>query len=289
MTKIVKISGGLGNQLFQYSFGRYLELNFGFNVFFDIQTIQRSSTFTNRNIQLNELVNKISYYDKDYFYNEFLYRLKRKLVHDYFPNYSELLVENLYNNTLTNENLSKKVYYDGYWQSLKYINSIESVLRNELIFNENIINLCYEDLNLIRDTNSCSIHIRRGDYILPHNKKIFSECGIDYIRNSVIRVISEFPDSKFYVFSDDINWAKKQFMGHGYIFIDSYPKSPLSDLYLMSNCNNNIISNSTFSWWASWLNNNNHKMIICPKLWYNDTRLNEIHIKNITNTSFTLI
>jgi hypothetical protein len=290
MDKIVKISGGLGNQLFQYSFGRYLELNFGFKVIYDLRTIQNGSTFTNRLTLINDLIKNINYNDNKFYKNELIYRLRRKLIHDYFPDYSKIYVENvLKEKVLKIEELSKKKYFDGYWQTLKYVNSIENELRSDLNFNESLVNLCLIDYNIISNSNSCSLHIRRGDYLLPHNKKIFAECGIDYIQKSINYIMLKFPDTKFYVFSDDINWAKSILKGDNYHFIDKYNNNPIADLFLMSTCKNNIISNSTFSWWGSWLNNNTNKMIICPKLWYNNSTLNKIHIKNITNDSYTLI
>ncbi len=288
--KIVKISGGLGNQLFQYSFGRYLEIKFGFNVKYDLKTVQNISNFTNRPPLINELVDYITYYDLEYSRNDITYRLKRKLIHDFFPSFSKIFVENVFNNNFFQlENLKNKEYFDGYWQSLIYLNAIENVLRSEIKFNASIINLCFNDFNIISNTNSCSIHIRRGDYLLSHNKKIFAECGINYIQESIYFIKSKFPDTKFFLFSDDINWTKSIFIGDNYYFIDKYNNNPIADLFLMSSCKNNIISNSTFSWWASWLNNNRNKLIICPKAWYNDSFLNEIHIRNITNDSYILI
>jgi hypothetical protein len=288
--KIVKISGGLGNQLFQYSFGRYLEIKFGFNVKYDLKTVQNISNFTNRPPLINELVDYITYYDLEYSRNDITYRLKRKLIHDFFPSFSKIFVENVSNNNFFQlENLKNKEYFDGYWQSLIYLNAIENVLRSEIKFNASIINLCFNDFNIISNTNSCSIHIRRGDYLLSHNKKIFAECGINYIQESIYFIKSKFPDTKFFLFSDDINWTKSIFIGDNYYFIDKYNNNPIADLFLMSSCKNNIISNSTFSWWASWLNNNRNKLIICPKAWYNDSFLNEIHIRNITNDSYILI
>lgn len=290
MDKIVKISGGIGNQLFQYSFGRYLEEKFSVKVFYDLKTIQNTITFTNRQPLIKELIPNISLNNKNYSSFDAIYRIKRKIIHDYFPKFTSIYVENISRNEIIDVNsILQKKYFDGYWQSLIYIKSIENIIRKEIVFNNYLLELCAKDLSDIKFNNSCSIHIRRGDYLLPHNAKIFSECGINYFQESVKYIQTKSPYSIFFVFSDDIKWAKEIFIGPEYNFIDSYINNPIADLFLMSNCNNNIISNSTFSWWASWLNENPNKIIVSPKTWYNNVNRNEILIKNLINTSHTLI
>jgi hypothetical protein len=290
MDKIVKIYGGIGNQLFQYSFGRYLEETYGINIYYDIKTFQNSAKFTNRQPIIKELIPDISLFNKQYNSFDLIYRIKRKIVHDYFPKYTEIYVENILRNDIINvKTILHKKYFDGYWQSLNYLNPIENIIRREIIFDFNLSELCTKDINDIKVNNSCSIHIRRGDYLLPHNAKIFSECGINYFKESVKYILSNNPDSIFFVFSDDINWAKEIFIGSEYNFIDSYTNNPIADLFLMSNCSNNIISNSTFSWWASWLNVNPNKIIVSPKIWFNNVLRNEILIKNLINSSHILI
>jgi hypothetical protein len=288
--KIVKISGGIGNQLFQYSFGRYLEESFGVDVFFDLKTLQHSSKFTNRQPLIKELIPDISLYNKHYYSFDLIYRLKRKIVLDFFPSFTEIHVENILKNNIIDINsILNKKYFDGYWQSFNYISPIKSQIKSEIIFNNNLFELCSKDLNYIKSNNSCSIHIRRGDYLLPQNAKIYADCGLNYFQESVKYILSKSPNSNFFVFSDDINWAKENFIGPMFNFIDSYTNNPIADLFLMSNCNNNIISNSTFSWWASWLNVNPNKIIVSPKIWFNDALRNQIILQNIINTTHILI
>lgn len=290
MDKIVKISGGIGNQLFQYSFGRYLEETFGMNVYYDIKTIQNNSKFTNRQPIIKDLIPEITLYNKQYYSLDLFYRIKRKIVHDYFPKFTSMYVENISRNEIidTKSSISKQ-YFDGHWQSLNYLNPIENIIRKEIIFNDNLFELCKKDLIKIKYNNSCSIHLRRGDYLLPHNAKIFSECGINYFQEAIKYILNKSPDTIFFVFSDDIKWAKEIFIGPEYNFIDSYTSNPIADLFLMTNCNNNIISNSTFSWWASWLNVNPNKIIVSPKIWFNNELRNEILLQNLINTSHILI
>ena len=86
---------------------------------------------------------------------------------------------------------------------------------------------------------------------------------------------SFYPDSVFLIFSDnqdDINWCKKNIMGPNHYFSENHDK--LIDFTLMQKCDNNIISNSSFSWWAAWLNPNPDKIVIAPKRWFADEKIN---------------
>lgn len=287
---IVKISGGIGNQLFQYSFGRYIETNYSIPVSYDLKTQQNNSSFTNRLPLIKELIPTITLYNKKLHISDSVYRIQRKIIQSYFPNFTEVYVENLSKNqTIDLNTIKNKHYFDGYWQSLKYIKSIEKIIKNEIKFSNKILELCISDLIKIKNTNSCSIHIRRGDYLLSHNAKIFSKCDIDFYEKSVNYILKKIPDTIFFIFSDDILWARKYFTGQNYIFIDKYFNDPIVDFYLMSNCQNNIISNSTFSWWASWLNENNAKLIISPRQWLNNPIQNERLLENIIDKSHILI
>lgn len=106
-----------------------------------------------------------------------------------------------------------------------------------------------------------SLHIRRGDYLKqPH---LFSICSLDYYKRG-INLIGK--NERYLVISDDIEWCKNHFKGDNFNFVDK--ESAIVDLYLQSCCENNIISNSTFSWWGAWLNPNPNKKVVCPTPWF---------------------
>ena len=120
---------------------------------------------------------------------------------------------------------------------------------------------------------SISIHIRRGDYLSnTKNSKLYSVCDLKYYKNATEHFTKTYPNPVFYVFSDDIDWAKTNFTGGQFIFISG--NRPSEDMYLMSRCRHNIIANSTFSWGAAWLNQNRGKIVIAPINWYRG-KLNE--------------
>lgn len=150
----------------------------------------------------------------------------------------------------------------GYFQSDKYFKNYRNDIL-KLFKNENIINNIKEKYKLLLN-NSISIHIRRGDYLkLQH----YHPCPpIEYYLDS-IKYIDERKDiNNILVFSDDITWCKENFKDSRMIFIDN--QKDYEDLYLMSLCENNIIANSSFSWWGSYLNDNNNKIVIAPKIWF---------------------
>lgn len=149
---------------------------------------------------------------------------------------------------------------DGYFQSYKYVD--EKLLRQLYAIPEEINNkLQVKYRNVLIKPYTC-IHVRRGDYCnIPHR---FSICSKDYFKKA-IRLIGE--NSLFLIISDDLNWCKKNFKGQNFVFADKQ-NSMLEDFYLQSLATNNIISNSSFSWWGAWLNNNPHKKVFYPTPWF---------------------
>jgi hypothetical protein len=107
-----------------------------------------------------------------------------------------------------------------------------------------------------------SLHVRRGDYVLYPNHH--PTCSKDYYSKAMERF--DFKNSKFLIFSDDIEWCKGEFHGEQFIFIDS--GNPYVDLKLMSMCDHHIIANSSFSWWGAWLNSSEDKKVIAPLNWF---------------------
>ena len=148
---------------------------------------------------------------------------------------------------------------DGYFQSEKYFCDYEDFIYNLFAPSDEIQEYINNKYSKILN-NSTSIHVRRGDYIKFQDKHPI--CSVDYY----LSAIEEIGEYKFVVFSDDIDWCKSVFEGDAFTFIEG--EKDWMDLYLMSQCKNNIIANSSFSWWAAWLNRNISKKIIAPKTWF---------------------
>jgi hypothetical protein len=164
------------------------------------------------------------------------------------------------NSSFSPISFQKEILLNGWFQSEKYF--VDSVVRE--LFNIDQKNYDYIKGKyghlLLSDNTITSIHVRRGDYLkLPHQ---YSICSMRYFEKA-IDLIGR--DKKYMIISDDINWCKRHFRGPNFYFVEN--ESPLIDLYLQAFCTNNIISNSTFSWWGAWLNKNPDKLVVAPTPW----------------------
>ena len=128
-------------------------------------------------------------------------------------------------------------------------------------------------------SNSCSLHIRRGDYISnSKSHAIHGTCNLKYYKEAIKIIKEKYQNPTFFIFSDDPTWTKDNLVLNNAIYIN-HNCLPHEDIYLMSLCKNNITANSSFSWWGAWLNRNDSKTIIAPKQWF-VTKENEIACEN---------
>ena len=143
----------------------------------------------------------------------------------------------------------------GYFQSEKYFDHCKPLIRK--CFKED-----YENM-----PNNCSIHVRRGDYLEPHLHGCYEILDMEYYNHAM-----KLSDANhFIVCSDDIEWCRKQFesgLKYNFSFSDADANDPLTDMQMMASCGTNIIANSSFSWWAAWLNDNENKKVIAPQKWF---------------------
>lgn len=156
----------------------------------------------------------------------------------------------------------------GYFQTEKYFKSSEDEIRKNLIFKEdhaNYVETYLEEITkFIGRRSKVSIHIRRGDYLSLQD--YHPVCSLEYY-NSAIELFDG--ECIFLVFSDDIEWAKKNLIGERFLFIEI--GDSFKELCLMSRCDHHIIANSSFSWWGSWINPNKNKKVIAPSKWFGES------------------
>jgi hypothetical protein len=267
-TVTVRIRGGLGNQLFTYACGYAAAKKQQSRLVIDI------SDYSNKyfrgymldNLKL-ENCHKLQYKFINNKIGRTLLRLGLKIKYNYIEEKNSAIIQD---NININDN---NMYLYGYWQSEKYF--IE--YSDEIIQQFQPKELKTSVLKFIQETqatNSIAVHIRRGDYI-NNNWALnldYYNSAIEYIRNHV-------DNPTFYFFSDDLVWTKEQF-GDSKQFIYFSSEDEMSDMdefWCMSNCKNFVIANSTFSWWAAWLNRNPHKIILAPEygIWSGDYYPNE--------------
>lgn len=292
---IIKLSGGLGNQLFQYSFGRYLSLKYKTELKFDIQLNSNASDFTPRLLGLSKYNIDLHFADKEeirkykFFKDGYLSRIERKMT-QIFPFLNKKFIIEKPFHILDECSFANNCYYDGYWQSEIYFNSIKEILQADLKFNEDLDFANEELANEILKSNAISLHIRRGDYLsVNSNSKIFAICTIDYYQKAIDYFNLKFTNPVFYIFSDDIEWAKNNFKKSNFKIVDINSNNPQADLYLMSLCKHNIIANSSFSWWGAWLNPNKEKTVIYPERWYIDENMNKKAILSLIPNTWKII
>jgi hypothetical protein len=167
-------------------------------------------------------------------------------------------------------------YLTGYWQSYKYF----ELIRDDLayIFKPlHLDNYSKELIEKLKKNNSLSLHIRRGDYVTNFRANIFHGlCDLDYYNKAVnyIRCIKQV--DLICIFSDDIDWVKQNLFIEGVdiIYISEFVIDHIQEFEIMKQCQHNIIANSSFSWWAAFLNSNPEKIVIAPKKWFNDQSIN---------------
>ncbi len=199
-------------------------------------------------------------------------KIRRFIKHDKLKiiRKSNYIVEPHFNHWKNLSQISPPYYLDGYWQSELYFNDVIDTIRRDFIFKESLTGKNKELSEKIDETNSVSIHIRRGDYLNNKNKKIHCICSLQYYQASINKILEKINNPTFFIFSDDIEWSRKNLTTD---FDTTYishniGKTSYNDMNLMSLCKNNIIANSSFSWWGAWLNSNQNKIVIAPKKWF---------------------
>lgn len=277
---IVTIKGGIGNQLFQYAFGESIKKKWNCEVLYNIDWFYRYGLDTPRELALLKLVdlNYIKHSKKKEFLqsphiskllNQFSFLHKTEFrseeSFDFFEHYQKMPSKKI-----------KKIFFNGYWQSSKYFQLIEHDLRNKLLAYKTHLKKSSLFNNIKNAKNSTSLHIRRGDYISNKAaKNTFDTCSLDYYKNAINNINKlAGEESKFFIFSDDIEWAKDNInIDNNLIYVDSkYNLSDLDELFLMSICKNHIIANSTYSWWGAWIGSSKAGITICPKNWYKSSK-----------------
>ena len=237
------LQGGLGNYLFQISAAYAISIRDNKKLKIDISDIaivhsplELYSNNIFRNITFGEIVNF-------------------ELIHS--SAHSPISYLNI---PIVNGNLK----LDGYYQNEKYFKQYRNEILNLFKIDESTKNYLTEKYSDIPFDNTCSIHVRRGNYV--ERQHFHPLQTVEYYKKS-ISIIGE--KTLFLIFSDDIEWCK---INLDFIENKKFISGNLDyqDLYLMSMCNHNITANSSFSWWGAWLNNNNNKKIVYPSFWFNN-------------------
>lgn len=293
---IIKISGGLGNQLFQYAFARSVALRLETDFKLDINPYNTYYKKVRKYSLSHFNVKQEFAKDSDFFgfvwlvkqnrifgtFYKYL-RLKSKLMSFYYPERTFHFDPRVFSKNGT--------YFDGFWQTEKYFKDIEDVIRKDLTLSDPLSEESSKNLGKIKKENAISVHVRRyemsADKMYSGTIDIQGVCSIDYYKKAMEYMSRRENNPHFFIFSDNYDWAIQNFklLPYAITCIKGNDEKDYEDLILMASCRHNIIANSTFSWWGAWLNTNKNKIVIAPSKWFNNVKTS-VDIKDIIPESW---
>jgi hypothetical protein len=268
----VILHGRLGNNLFQYAFGRVLAERHGVPLVLDasiynhvtwpyVAPLKRLPGFTSGRSKLarpwsfgSRALKKITRKHHWEFIGKPVIR-ERENDHSFDPCLLEAPAD---------------CVVDGYFQTPLYFRGIEPLLRREFSTAELGLEEGLEEIAAgLRSPASVAVHVRRTDYVNNRNLHL---AGIDYYQQAMDQLRGEVPGARFFIFSDDPAWCRQNLVSSDIrVLTHSDPFQPLTDLHLMSLASHHIIANSSYSWWAAWLGAKPGQLVIMPDLWFKDT------------------
>lgn len=281
---IVKLFGGLGNQMFQYAFGRALSLRFRVPLKLDLSWFENvNEVVAKRNFELHAYAlqcefagrREVAQYDRQPGRICWRNRLGKILGLSSGQRYMEK--DSLVDPNIEKLDYRRNVYLEGYWQNPKYFEGERKLLMQDLEVKTPMDQANENTARSIMNSNSVSVHIRRGDYVaIPHVARFHGVCPPDYYERAFQAVGSKVRDPNFFIFSDDSDWARANLKIPPHAtWVSHNPTSQgWEDLRLMKLCQHHIIANSTFSWWGAWLCENPGKIVIAPQEWFRDPEAN---------------
>lgn len=252
---ICKITSGFGNQLFQYFTAYSLSKELDCDLFLDITSFKKDKQ---RSFLLSNFDMDISIWE-----NSFLVKLGLKKIKDKGVGYQNIEIQK-----------GGRYFLKGYWQTPLYFKKHEKFVRQSLFSHIDL----HSRFKIEKHFKLISIHVRRGDYVNnPVINSKFNVCELDYFRDAInimYRTLN-YSNLHFIILSDDYEFVNTSFRFlESKTIINGDTDKPIDDFNIMINCNHNIISNSTFSWWGAWVNPNSNKIVISPKEWFKDPKQN---------------
>jgi hypothetical protein len=279
MLLVVRVLGGLGNQLFQYAFAQRLLAHYNCDIKLDISGYAH---YAKRIFLLDRFCTSFAAAD-----GAEVRRLTRFPLHRLqmavrsrlrglprrCPSHLVECPEFVYHPEVLQ--LQADTYLDGYWQTPDYAAPIAESLRQQLTLKAAPSPQTQSLLADIYSRDSVSVHVRRGDYVLPNDDESTTVASRTYYHRCLASLSNKIQAPHFYVFSDDIPWVRENLAFAGPVqFVEhNGQQHPEEDLLLMAACRYHIIANSSFSWWGSWLGNDSTGAVLCPAVWSRDRQV----------------
>jgi rRNA maturation protein Nop10 len=265
---IVRLIGGMGNQLFQYAIGRTIAMRHRRTLVLDDVTLQAERTGTTRRAYALSLL-----------------RIRAELLSSVQiagPGVVVRLIEATrgFHSEVLQPCPFAHIYLDGFWQDERYFSSAKERLRRELRLRTVAAPSQWE--REIRDARSpVSVHVRRQDYLARGGRHL-GFVGKDYYDRAIRLLLRRVPDAHFFVFSDDVQWCRRNLRfarPHSFIPNDRHMQERAHrDFGLMTLCRHFVIANSSYSWWPAWLASRPGSVVVAPRIWFRDVPSDSIAI-----------
>ncbi|MDH6309842.1 hypothetical protein M2451_002213 [Dysgonomonas sp. PFB1-18] len=274
------LSGGLGNQMFQYAAAKALAKRLDTSLRIDTYSLTKKTQATARAYELDifnidvplvsSLRGKCLIKLRPYVQQHRAFFQKFGFLTDTYAILYQPVIETMKGN----------ITMSGYFQNERYFNNIASDIRRDFTFRKPLADSNLSLSERLKRINSVSVHIRRGDYLSNKSASAnFITCDSCYYEKAIKAIAENVKTPEFFVFSDDHDRVRGNisFAGYPVTFIDwNKGSDSYIDMQLMSLCKHNIIANSSFSWWGAWLNANTEKIVIAPEKWFQDNKKNAL-------------
>lgn len=277
---IVRMIGGLGNQMFQYALYCQLKAQ-GKNVRLEDESEYQQDDAREKHLQkafgiVYDRPTRAEWQRATDSSRNPISRVRRKL----FGRKSKIYTEKQFN--FDSEVFTQPpVCFEGYWQSEKYFEGVKDKLRQDFTFRCTIPEETEQVLQKIESVMAVSVHVRRGDYLQDAQSRLYGNICTDvYYAHAMTMMREKVPGAQFFVFTNDPEWVKAHMQGADITVVDCNDESTgYFDMMLMSHCRHHIIANSSFSWWGAWLNPRPDKIVIAPPKWLNGQDCRDIYTK----------
>lgn len=283
---IVNISGGLGNQMFQYAFGKVISIEMNKVVHFSIDSL--SSYDSIRRFDLEDafklIVTRAHPQDISEVLNSWrsLPRIRRilaRLDNNFLRGPHFFTEKNIHLSNPATSIGQSNAYLHGYWQSEDFFSAHKSIIREAFQFRSGASIENQKIMMSIRLGLSIGMHVRRGDYVT--NSKTNAMHGVldvKYYFSAIASLRQRLPTARIFIFTDDPDWVCTHMLdkieNSECVNINS-GRNSFRDMQLMAMCDHNIVANSSFSWWSAWLNSNPQKIVIAPQRWFSNQLLSD--------------
>jgi hypothetical protein len=286
---VARLSGGLGNQMFQYAAGRSLAQRVGARLILDATPFTLPHERRRYALQDYDIVADVSFVGHAHAPAVPVVELpsrprglsrmiggiirplrQREAGGSAKTQRFSVFAEKGFDYDPAFAALGAQTYLDGYWQSARYFGSAAAAIRKELQLPSvpNAANAHW--LARISNANAVCIHVRRGDYLMAPHLEHHGMCSTEYYMRAMRIMRERSADPAFFVFSDDREWTREHLSANDTIVVDANgPQAGQDELRLMAACRHHILANSSLSWWAAWLAAGDDQIVVAPKPWFN--------------------